>query len=231
MKHDGSNYVNVGIQNTSGSSCYISSATQLLIHAIHEDAVGDDEKEGLGEGKGLGEGGDEGESLSNDRAKVSSFKTKQRQSSCSTCSSIDNENIRFIIHFGNLLNQMMTVACPPPTSSQQQQQQQQHDNHLNHNDNGSDEFENMIMYNRNNDKNSNDKGIDASDLYKILSSHRIDSSIPGDAATALRTLLQLLRKSIEYICDDPSLQCLGRINNNNDNDNDIDIDNNICESK
>jgi len=55
-----------------------------------------------------------------------------------------------------------------------------------------------------------DDGIDASNLYQLFAS-KIDSTNVGDAGASLRTILRILRQSLE--------ECSSSINNNNNNNN------------
>lgn len=79
-------------------------------------------------------------------------------------------------------------------------------------------------HNSESERSRTNDAIDASDLYQVLALKRIDSSVPGDAAASLRSLIQLLRKSIEYICEcneesfSFSHEDERRGNNNNDRD-------------
>jgi len=174
--YHGHAHTTVGIQNASGSSCYISSAIQLLHRAMNEHDrealihLSQQLKLNFGTGSKTGTG------------------TESGSSGSSGSNGSDGEHkreIRFLIHFGNLLNQMTVRRCPSLLSSSLSSSSLSNDTNA------------VIGTNA----CSNSNYIDPSDLYQCLVSFNINSSVPGDAAASLRTLIHILRKSIEYICD------------------------------
>ena len=141
----------VGIRNSSGVSCHVSSAIQLLHHAIDVKNKGD---------------------LITLSQLLSCNKLDLKNDDSSSSLKWEAE---FLIHLGQLLGEMVEIHDPPKEC----------DNH-NNKSSGT--------------QNRHESSIDPSNIFQFLHP-KLDTSIPGDAATSLRFLMKFLREAIEHICD------------------------------